>query len=158
MAIREPKYIGNGACELLLGCGNVTLISEIDAAKVVVCNWHSSTNGRCDSRYVKGRPQKHGQLWRLHRFVLGLEDKSLQVDHINKNTLDNRRDNLRVVTQVENMANAAKGGPRSKMKRLSESDFEHIASLGHLTAAHIAELFGISSAYVHTIRARSFSL
>lgn len=41
----------------------------------------------------------------MHRLVMGCDDKSKVVDHINGNTLDNRRCNLRVVTQKENRLN-----------------------------------------------------
>ena len=40
----------------------------------------------------------------LHRFIMNLSSKLL-VDHINHNTLDNRRMNLRVVTDQENQQN-----------------------------------------------------
>jgi hypothetical protein len=47
-----------------------------------------------------------GQRCYLHRLILGLEPGNpLVCDHINRNKLDNRRANLRVVTQKENCAN-----------------------------------------------------
>jgi hypothetical protein len=39
----------------------------------------------------------------LHRFLMG-DPQGLVVDHINGDSLDNRRENLRVVTHVENLA------------------------------------------------------
>ncbi|GAG44409.1 unnamed protein product [marine sediment metagenome] len=40
----------------------------------------------------------------LHRAVLEVPD-GLERDHVNRNRLDNRRDNLRVVTRQENLLN-----------------------------------------------------
>lgn len=41
----------------------------------------------------------------LHREILGVDSSSAHVDHINHDTLDNRRSNLRVVTNAENRQN-----------------------------------------------------
>jgi len=40
----------------------------------------------------------------MHRVVIGTPD-SMQTDHINHNTLDNRRENLRICTASQNSAN-----------------------------------------------------
>ena len=41
----------------------------------------------------------------MHRLVMDLEDTSKVVDHINGNKLDNRKDNLRICTQQQNICN-----------------------------------------------------
>lgn len=43
---------------------------------------------------------------RLHHYVVGKPFKGYCVDHINGNTLDNRRENLRVTTYRENRFNS----------------------------------------------------
>lgn len=56
----------------------------------------------------------------LHRHLLGLDRGDLRcVDHINRNPLDNRRRNLRIVTRGENMQNqgARKSLPRGVGRR-----------------------------------------
>lgn len=101
---RAPKPIGDGICQLELSKGFVGLIDEADAEAVSVCNWCVSFNGKNPIPYVKGRPiAGSSRLVRLHRWLLGFP--AMQIDHINQNTLDNRRCNLRICTQSENMAN-----------------------------------------------------
>lgn len=60
-------------------------------------------------RYVRFKP-KNGHAkkpWcRVHRYIMGLENNGGEiVDHINRNPLDNRRSNLRVVSVYENALN-----------------------------------------------------
>lgn len=42
---------------------------------------------------------------RMHRFILGITDKAIIVDHINHNGLDNRKCNLRTCTNQQNICN-----------------------------------------------------
>jgi len=48
----------------------------------------------------------------MHRFIIGVEDSKVHVDHINHDTLDNRKSNLRLCTNAENIRNQKirKGG------------------------------------------------
>ena len=49
----------------------------------------------------------------MHRFITSAS-KGTEVDHINHNTLDNRKSNLRICTRSENQMNARKRrGPQS---------------------------------------------
>lgn len=63
-------------------------------------NWHLKK----DKGYIISR-NAEGETIQLHRFVLGLPDKSVIVDHINRNKLDCRRNNLRIVTPQQNSMN-----------------------------------------------------
>lgn len=57
---------------------------------------------------------------RLHRVILGINNPDIKVDHINRNTLDNRKENLRLVTQQQNMFNKGnKIGSKSIYKGVS---------------------------------------
>ena len=64
--------------------------------------------------YAKGSDSfscKNNNIQRLHRFICGLEygDNSIEnkvIDHINRNTFDNRLKNLNVVTFLENAQNS----------------------------------------------------
>ena len=59
---------------------------------------------------------KRIRIW-LHREVLGPKDGE-QVDHINRNKLDNRKENLRFATQSEQNRNKDKNERRSDAKIL----------------------------------------
>jgi hypothetical protein len=46
-----------------------------------------------------------GKIVKMHRVIMGVTDRNIQVDHINGKSLDNRRANLRLCTMAENQRN-----------------------------------------------------
>ncbi len=81
--------------------GKKVLIDDIDEHIFRQYKWHIN-----DSGYVVWRGNKDGkkQTVRLHRLIAQPKN-GLVVDHINRNKLDNRRSNLRCVTQAVNLKN-----------------------------------------------------
>lgn len=86
------------------------LIDKEDAHFIHMRNWKAfkKPNGYYikSSKTAKDRSVK--VLW-LHRLIMGVNDlnwKDSIVDHINGNTLDNRRSNLRIVTTSQNNVNS----------------------------------------------------
>lgn len=76
-------------------------ISPEDADLIHKHKWHyDPTTG-----YVKTRRGRH--TISMHRLILGVNyrETHLVIDHINRNKLDNRRENLRWVTHSENSSN-----------------------------------------------------
>ena len=81
-------------------------VSTIDVPLVSkMPSWYTAgSNGKylmCD--YKKNKERK---CIRVHRLIMGLasnKDKTIVVDHINGDTLDNRRCNLRVITRGQNV-------------------------------------------------------
>ena len=78
-----------------------TLVNVTDMPKLLAFGrrWCAM---RPDYPYAEMRIEGKGM--RLHRFILDAPD-GVYVDHINGNTLDNRRVNLRVVTPAQNCQN-----------------------------------------------------
>lgn len=97
--------------EVPLSKGKVALIDDEDAW---ITQWKWSFGG-----HEAVRQKKTNGKWGLvsmHRELCGFP-KGMIVDHINHNTLDNRRSNLRVVTKRQNNMNRYKSqGKSSKYK------------------------------------------
>lgn len=90
-----------------LGNGYSAVIDSIDFPLVSKKRWRASVPRKGKYIYAeciirKGSKLKHAY---LHRFLLGVEDRFKYVDHINHDTLDNRRCNLRIVTPAQNSWN-----------------------------------------------------
>lgn len=80
--------------------GNSYYIDKEDYEKVKPYCWVRNTVGYFTSRI-------NGKRVSLHRFVLDLSDKDkCVVDHINRDKADNRKQNLRLCTESENILNA----------------------------------------------------
>lgn len=79
------------------------LIDAEDAERVQEHNWYAKRPGSGGHRYAT-TSIKRSHI-RMHRFIVDAPD-GMDVDHINHNTLDNRRCNLRVVDHTVNLHNA----------------------------------------------------
>ena len=83
-----------------------TLISNEDIEKVKLGRWGACYDKTIKGYYIRGTIGE--QKIQLHRYITNCP-KDLQVDHINRNTLDNRRENLRTCTNQENSTNRKNG-------------------------------------------------
>lgn len=82
------------------------LIDLDDIDKCKDYKWHLKSK---TSKYVEAI--YNGTKIALHHYILGFryEQDYIVVDHINHNPLDNRKENLRICTQQENIFNSSKG-------------------------------------------------
>jgi len=112
--------------------GKVALVSNEDYELVSKFKWCASLEGRGTKWYAIRRARINGVSFkiRMHRFIMGLPPGKFDervVDHINHDSLDNRRENLEIITQEENMKRSngwkKKGMICTKADPLSAIDF-----------------------------------
>ena len=88
--------------------GFIALVDDEDYHWLVRFRWHVGglTTGHPVARtYIGKSPDAKTTYADMHRLIMG-EPDGLQVDHRNGDSLDNRRDNLRLATPRQNMANS----------------------------------------------------
>lgn len=80
-----------------VGAGKYAKVSPEDYPMLMRYSWHYR-DGYAITK-IKGKEV------RMHRLVMGTTDPDVIVDHINRDRLDNRRENLREFTLVQNANN-----------------------------------------------------
>ncbi|WP_265886679.1 HNH endonuclease [Roseomonas mucosa] len=96
---------------IALPCGRIAIVDDEDAHLIAGYRWYSAKRG-CKT-YVEGRIKTGDpKLW-LHRLITDAP-KGLVVDHIDGDGLNNRRGNLRLCKQADNVCNTR--GKRSGKK------------------------------------------
>jgi len=106
--------------------GHYSIIDKEDAELVLTMNWwryaSPATYYAISSKYLGD--YKNTTI-RLHRFILGAKEGEV-VDHKNGNGLDNRRRNLRICTQKQNLWNSRKRpGTSSRFKGVAFDKERH---------------------------------
>ena len=88
--------------------GYFTIVDNDDYLKLAVKRWCSVVDNRNPNK-VKVRPfRREGKKGIYLSIEIMDPPKGKQVDHINGNTLDNRKSNLRICTSAENQHNKGK--------------------------------------------------
>lgn len=104
--MKGNKYIlKENYAELIINSKKYGIVKvKIDIQDINKCKqitWHYSNSK--DIPYICGKVKNKNI--KLHRYLLNLNNSNYVVDHINRNTLDNRRINLRVADYQENSFN-----------------------------------------------------
>lgn len=82
-----------------------SIVDNEDIERLSKITWRPTYSRRTNSFYIENTI--HGK---IHRFILGFKKKEnveLKVDHIDRNSLNNSKDNLRLVTQAMNCKNSS---------------------------------------------------
>ncbi|MEK6883422.1 MAG: HNH endonuclease [Nanoarchaeota archaeon] len=88
-----------------IGLGKFALVDDGDYQKINSIKWYFCEGyARHDIRFSKTSKK----IIFMHRVVLNNFNRNIEIDHINGDKLDNRRNNLRIVTRQQNMFNRRK--------------------------------------------------
>lgn len=101
-----------------LSQGKESIIDLSDVVNVSQYKWYANWDGHNyyavrNVTCLDGKRRKIG----LHNFLIGVGINGFEVDHINGQTLDNRRSNLRLVTHRENTSNRKEKREQTKTSR-----------------------------------------
>jgi hypothetical protein len=89
------------------------LVDKDDYFVLSKYTWYRDNYGYVVSKIYDKKTKKCSTI-RMHRMIMGvLSKKNVEIDHINHNGLDNRKENLRVCTSSQNSANTRKRSDNS---------------------------------------------
>jgi hypothetical protein len=109
-------YFGADMKEIQLTQGKVTLVDDEDYDWLNQWKWHAhGSGGKSKKRYTAQRTIEKKNFKKnvtMHRLITSAPD-GMVVDHINGDSLDNRKVNLRVCTALENSRNCRRKESRT---------------------------------------------
>lgn len=120
----------HASIELLHGIS--ALIDKDDVDKIKDRGWlYTRSNGVISNkRKDERKPNEHGH-YKLHRIIMDAPDGK-DVDHINGNTLDNRKSNLRILSHGDNIVNQ----PSRPMRNIEFSNGSYCVRLRYRKVRH----------------------
>lgn len=118
------------------GQEHIVMFDDDDYDLIMKYSWRITCGGYVYG-YIPGTgiKRRYVNYW-MHRVVLGLgTGRSIMVDHINFNKLDNRKTNLRVCTPQENTRHKRKNFGSSMYKGVTRSACrrQYVKKNGHIT-------------------------
>lgn len=114
--------------------GQSALVDAEDYPALACFNWCASfSRGKWYAKRAERGPDGRQYTIRMHRAILGVPPGT-EVDHINGDGLDNRRENLRPATRAENIRN-------TKRRSRNTSGFKGVYRLEGRWAASVARKY-----------------
>lgn len=98
----KEEFLSGDAIKINISGPSSFSVSKSDFSRISPYKWTKCYNG-----YIRRRYTENGKriTQTLHRFLIGEIPNGLKVDHINGDTTDNRRCNLRICTNSQNIQN-----------------------------------------------------
>jgi AP2 domain len=133
--------------------GLVALVDEQDHGALTVFKWFARRGGSTFYAVRNGPRPSQPSIY-MHRVLLSLVDgaSNVLVDHRNGNGLDNRRSNIRVASNMQNLANQHSRAATSRFKGVSW-DSERGAWQANITFAYRKKYLGRFVSEVSAARA-----
>lgn len=103
-----------------LSRGLFVLVDDEDYEEMNKFKWFACPNKHLFYAARNGLVKGKRRVVYMHRQLLGILESSMVTDHINGNSLDNTRSNLRVCTQAENVRNNSKVRFNNKYKGITK--------------------------------------
>lgn len=115
--LKRTPIVEGEIARVPLSMGRFAIIDECDAKLVSRYLW-GTIPSRDGNGYALGHIPGSKKYVLMNRLILGVEDEpDVEVDHKSRNTLDNRRSNLRRATRTENARNKRRrSSSRNKYK------------------------------------------
>ena len=88
--------------EINLSCGAVAEIDNEDFEKIKGHTWRLNSRGYIVT-WLRVDKKKKAVL--MHRLIMGVDKEPVVVDHVDHNKLNNRKSNLRICSNAENLRN-----------------------------------------------------
>lgn len=113
---------------LLKNVNKWCLVDTEDVEKIKICTWYSKKDKW--NQYARGMIK--GKEVKMHRYIMGVTDPKIHIDHINGNGFDNRKENLRIANNSTNHMN-------QKMRSDNTTGYKGVARRGSKYDARIAK-------------------
>lgn len=119
--MENEKHKAMAEKEIKLKNVMIILVDEDDIEMVMKIKWCVSKTRK--NYYAKGYNRETGENILMHRYIMGVTDPKIQIDHKDGNGLNNTRANLRPANNSENQTNKAYKKPNATSSYLGVSKF-----------------------------------